>query len=636
MQHVALLYGSQTGTAQEVAERIARDARRQRLFTNATTTLTLASMDEYDFIHRLPEASCAVFVCATTGQGTNPDSMRRFWRFLCRRALPADCLARLRFAVLGLGDSSYVKFNFAAKKLHRRLVQLGAQPLLDVALADDQDAYGVDSTLEQWLTSLWPLIEKIAPKPPNVDVVPPFVLPPSRAATIFLNRETRQLDPSLNSPSAPALLHLQQQRSYYETASDEAILRLAENALQTTDRASERATGGISVTVRENARLTAAGHFQDVRSIVFDTQEQSTLPDYTPGDVLYLQPHNTPENAELVADMMGWSLDDTFVAVPSGMDHGSPFISNLPRPCSVRDLLTKYLDIASVPRRYFFEVLSYFAMDIRERDKLREFASMEGQEERYSYCNRVRRTSVETLRDFPSVHRQVPFAYLFELFAPIRPRAFSLSSSQAAHARSLHICMAVVNYKTKLSEPRRGLCSNWAAELPPQTTLLLSLGRGTMTLPEDPRTPIVMIGPGTGVAPFRSFVTHRVSTNAPGRNLLFFGSRNAAGDFLYRDEWQSLVAAGKIELFTAFSRDQDAKYYVQHRMLEEDASAAIWSALSDGGVIYISGSAQQMPQDVRAALQQIVVAQTGQSEADAEAYLAQLERVNRLQVETWS
>ncbi|XP_011270938.1 hypothetical protein CAOG_09219, partial [Capsaspora owczarzaki ATCC 30864] len=379
MQHVALLYGSQTGTAQEVAERIARDARRQRLFTNATTTLTLASMDEYDFIHRLPEASCAVFVCATTGQGANPDSMRRFWRFLCRRALPADCLARLRFAVLGLGDSSYVKFNFAAKKLHRRLVQLGAQPLLDVALADDQDAYGVDSTLEQWLTSLWPLIEKIAPKPPNVDVVPPFVLPPSRAATIFLNRETRQLDPSLNSPSAPALLHLQQQRSYYETASDEAILRLAEHALQTTDRANERAAGGISVTVRENARLTAAGHFQDVRSIVFDTQEQSPLPDYTPGDVLYLQPHNTPENAELVADMMGWSLDDTFVAVPSGMDHGSPFISNLPRPCSVRDLLTKYLDIASVPRRYFFEVLSYFAMDIRERDKLREFASMEGQ-----------------------------------------------------------------------------------------------------------------------------------------------------------------------------------------------------------------------------------------------------------------
>ena len=196
--------------------------------------------------------------------------------------------------------------------------------------------------------------------------------------------------------------------------------------------------------------------------------------------------------------------------------------------------------------------------------------------------------------------------------------------------------MAVVAYRTKLSEPRLGLCSNWVAGLPERVEIPVLLSRGTMTLPEDPTLPIVMIGPGTGVAPFRSFITHRAATGAPGRNVLFFGGRNRLADFFYQEEWAALADQGKLELFTAFSRDQDAKFYVQHRMLEPDAQAAIWSSISAGGVVYIAGSAQQMPKDVRAALQAIVAAATGFGDQEADEYLLQMERVNRLQVETWS
>lgn len=148
-----ILYGSQTGTAQDVAESIWRDAKRRRI-----PNLRIYAMDDYE-ITKLITETLIVFVCSTTGQGDEPENMRRFWRFLCRRNLPSNVLSPIFVAVLGLGDSSYQKFNFAAKKLYRRLAQLGAKHLLPLGLADDQNDLGYDAGVESWTRHFWTVLE---------------------------------------------------------------------------------------------------------------------------------------------------------------------------------------------------------------------------------------------------------------------------------------------------------------------------------------------------------------------------------------------------------------------------------------------------------------------------------------------
>ncbi|RHZ61877.1 hypothetical protein Glove_345g36 [Diversispora epigaea] len=168
-RQLLILYGSQTGYAQDIAERIERQARR-RLFKTR-----LFSMDSYDRTNLINE-ELVIFICSTTGQGDEPDNMRKFWKFLLRKNLPNDILNQLRFAVFGLGDSSYVKYNWPAKKLHKRLTQLGGQSLLSRGEGDDQHYLGVDGTFDPWLEELWKILMEKYPLPPNAEVMPDDIL----------------------------------------------------------------------------------------------------------------------------------------------------------------------------------------------------------------------------------------------------------------------------------------------------------------------------------------------------------------------------------------------------------------------------------------------------------------------------
>ncbi len=168
-----MLYGSQTGCAEEVAERVAREAAARHL------TPVLLSMDEYD-VRMLPSENLAVFVCSTTGQGDAPDSMRSFWSFLLRKSLPADSLSGCKFATFGLGDSGYVKFNATAKRLDRRIEMLGGQRIVPIGLGDDQDKNGYDEALDPWLASLWETVLHIYPLPPGASIDTSRSLPAPR------------------------------------------------------------------------------------------------------------------------------------------------------------------------------------------------------------------------------------------------------------------------------------------------------------------------------------------------------------------------------------------------------------------------------------------------------------------------
>lgn len=590
---VLVLYGSQTGTAQDTAERIGRQAQRRRL------RVKVEALDTYNVANLISE-SLVVFVCATTGQGDPPDNMKKFWRFLFRKSLPADSLSRLDCAVLGLGDSSYPKFNFVAKKLHKRLLQLGANMLLPVGLADDQHDLGPDGVIDPWLLSFWQKTLSLYP-------------PPAGLAPL---REEDKLPPR-----------------YIFHFLSEVPNKLTEH-LQTVDnKSSPTLLRPFPAPLVFNQRVTHTAHFQDVRHIEFDITGSNI--EFSAGDIVMMRPCNTAEDVEQLCQLLKLDPESYFTITPT--DSSTEVPARLPQPCSVRFLLEHFLDISAVPRRSFFELLATFATDELEQEKLLEFSSAAGQDALHSYCNRPRRTALEVLTDFPHTTAELSIDCLLDLFPEIQPRSFSIASSLLEHPNRIQILLAVVKYKTMLVKPRKGLCSSWLASLDPSkgdVYVPLWVKKGSLKFPQEPESPVIMVGPGTGVAPFRSAIQERVAQGKMA-NVLFFGCRSESKDFYCGSEWQEKVQAGQMILVTAFSRDQEDKVYVQHRVKEQ--GKLLWNLIAKkNAFFYIAGNAKHMPTSVCDALKAVFQKEGGMSENQAQEMLDGMEKNGRFQSETWS
>ncbi|EGD77066.1 NADPH dependent diflavin oxidoreductase 1 [Salpingoeca rosetta] len=553
--YVPVLYASQTGTAQDTAGHVSRTLIRHHLSSAAI------AMDAFH-VGRLLELPVVIFVVATSGQGEAPDNMKKTWRFLLRKSLPPDSLQHLHFAVFGLGDSSYPKFNFVGKKLFKRLLSLGATPLTPIGLADDQHPLGVDGALMPWIETLLTAIRPLFPQPLSRPPIPGDKLLPPVANVIQLSADEHA-----------TLTYQQQQQQPFERPHNEA--------------APSRRTPA-RVPIKLNQRMTPEDHFQDVRHVVFDVSS-ANLP-YAPGDVLYVMPENTSESVDAILDWFG--VDGAMlVRVQVDDEAVATSLPALPDRLSFRDLLTHYLDIQAVPKRYFFEILASFAADEMQSEKLREFTAAEGQEARYDYVNRMKRTAIEILRDFLSAKGRVPVAYAADMFGFMQPRAFSICLQSAGlntktflHAGEIHTAVAIVNYRTRMATPRRGVYTNWLKTLQPDT-------------------------------------------------MFVFGNRNAAADFLYGDEWRALEHRGLLTLVLAFSRDQEHKVYVQHKMREH--AGAIYSAIARGAYILLAGSSGNMPKQVREAFVDIIQQEGGKTAKEAEAMVKDMERTGRYTCETW-
>lgn len=221
-----ILFGSQTGTAQDVAERIGRKARRYRF------RVTVLAMDDYPLAELIKE-KLVLFVCATTGQGEEPDNMKHFWSFLLRKSLPPNSLNAISHSVVGLGDSSYLKFNFAAKRLHRRLVQLGSHCLHEPLYADEQHELGTDGMIDPWLEEFWKVVMTLYPLPPDCLPLSEELLPAPKYSVVC---DTTCAD-------------------QYTTCQPDIVREKLFHA-----------------TVVSNQRVTDVEHFQDVRLIKLDIQ----------------------------------------------------------------------------------------------------------------------------------------------------------------------------------------------------------------------------------------------------------------------------------------------------------------------------------------------------------------------------
>jgi sulfite reductase (NADPH) flavoprotein alpha-component len=234
---------------------------------------------------------------------------------------------------------------------------------------------------------------------------------------------------------------------------------------------------------------------------------------------------------------------------------------------------------------------------------------------------------IDLLLEFPGVIEDP--AELAAVLPKLTPRLYSISSSPAAHAGQVHTTVAVVRYNSHNRE-RGGVCSTLFADrvtVSDRLPIYIHPNK-KFRLPKDPDAPIIMIGPGTGIAPFRGFLHERRAVGAKGQNWLFFGGRSATTDFLYREELNAMQADGYLaRLDTAFSRDQQQKVYVQDRMLEQ--GPVFWSWLQDGASVYVCGDASRMAKDVHTTLQTIVEKQGGISPQAAEEYVDAMKEQHR-------
>ncbi len=211
----------------------------------------------------------------------------------------------------------------------------------------------------------------------------------------------------------------------------------------------------------------------------------------------------------------------------------------------------------------------------------------------------------------------------------LQPRLYSIASSIKAHADEVHLCVGAVRYSTD-GIAHQGVASTFLADRLPlgETTGIYFHAANHFRLPTDLTKPIIMVGPGTGIAPFRAFLEEREATKAPGKNWLFFGDQKRASDFLYHDQIIAWVQSGHLtRLDTAFSRDQEEKIYVQTRMLQ--AASELWQWLEEGAHFYVCGDAKRMAKDVDDALHQIIQTQGGKTADEAAAYVAQMKKEKR-------
>jgi sulfite reductase alpha subunit-like flavoprotein len=547
---ILISFATETGTAEEYARRVAREARARGLnyaYADAAE-LTLPSLQQYDRV---------IFVISTTGEGEMPRSMTALWLELLQRALPSDYLAQQEWAILALGDSSYERYNWAGKKLHRRIEQLGARMFVDRADGDDQSAMGIEDAFAPCIAQLWST----------------------------LGAEHTLMQSSYMTPSVRAV-------PAGNGCQGEEVMMM------------DGPSHSIPMTICANERITSEDHFQDTRHIVFRQVDDIPL-EYKPGDVAVLLPVNPPHAVDQLLELLHWEAQQRFSFTPLVPEVKIPVDDQAVTP---KTLLSKYLDIYKPPKRFFFRILAEFAMTAEYREKLMELSSTSADDDIYGeYVWRPRRTAAEVLADFSMGLAPVPVDWIFDMFPPLRAREYSISSSSRAFPGEIHLTAALVEYRTSLPVLRRGVCSQWLRCLSIGETVQIGIRSGNWIV-HSGNGPVVMMAAGTGIAPMRALIHHLCSdqqsaTEGSERQLyLFFGCRYLEKDFYYAHEWQQQCVARRLTVFARGSRNATGapRTYLSDIIRE---NGSLFRRLLDdpSAVFYLAGNSK-LPASVKSAM----------------------------------
>lgn len=366
--------------------------------------------------------------------------------------------------------------------------------------------------------------------------------------------------------------------------------------------------------LKENRMLTQPGSAKETRHFVVSLAGSDLH--YKAGDSLGVFPSNRAEDVAEIIQRLG-ATGDELVA---------PQALKLPAPLPLREVLTHKVALAGPPRR-IIETLAAKATAPAEQAKLTALLAPEAKTELAAFLEE--REFVDLLAEFPSA-KLTPQEFV-DHQRRLMPRLYSIASSPRLYPHEIHLTVAVVRYQTN-GRARAGVCSTFLADRAQvgSTPTPVFVSHSHFGPPEDGAKDCIMIGPGTGIAPFRAFMQDRVATGATGRNWLFFGDQKRATDFLYENEWQNYLAKGQLaRLDTAFSRDQATKIYVQDRLREN--AAELWQWLEGGASFFVCGDAKRMAKDVDLALHEIIAAQGQLTPAAAADYVKQLKKDKRYQ-----
>ncbi|TQV96081.1 sulfite reductase flavoprotein alpha-component [Cordyceps javanica] len=645
---VLILYGSETGNAQEMAEELGRTC--QRLHFQSTVEEMNAVA-----LPTLLHNELVIFVVSTTGQGDMPHNSTHFWKRMLQRRLPPDCLAPVQYTCFGLGDSTYLKFNWAARKLIRRLDQLGASPFYETFEADEQFPDGIEGSFARWSDGFSKYLLEKHPHPEGLEPIPQDVILPPRWSL-----EPALRDVEAATPGPP------------ENDNSLATLSLANTPPIDLLPVLE----GWTATLAVNRRTTPDSHWQDVRHVSLDVPPRpkaAPLRDggaatevlhCKPGDCLTIYPKNFPEDVQRLIVLMGWGA---VADAPLDLSLCRPLPRGLHAPpqTTLRGLLLNNIDITAIPRRSFLKSMSFFSTDPYHKERLIEFTVPEYVDEYFDYATRARRTIIEVLEEFTSV--RLPAARLLDIFPLIRGRDFSIANggdqlrpmSQDPNAATrVDLLVALVRYQTVLRKPRQGLCSRYLASLPVGARLTVTKkdAQSPVHGAANARRPLIAMATGTGVAPVRSLIHERLTHGGDGSSsgggigpmLLFFGNRNRAADYFYQAEWAALggetaratcstgeeagepatVEDGRrLTVFPAFSRDQREKVYVQDLLRRE--AAALAALIPQRPIFAVCGGSSRMAEACRSAVWDPFLAAAGDDDA------ARQERRKMLDAVTW-
>ncbi|HEY5850268.1 MAG TPA: assimilatory sulfite reductase (NADPH) flavoprotein subunit [Lysobacter sp.] len=537
---LTIVYGSQTGNAKRLAEQLARQAE------TAGLPVRLLRADAYP-TRELKDERNLYLVISTQGDGDPPDDARALVEFIAGKRVPQ--LKQLRYAVLGLGDSSYPQFCAIGQKLDERLAELGATRLLPRGDAD----LDIETIATPWLAqALGKAKDALKPSTPLATVTP---LRPLPAAPVH-GRE---------SPF-PAELLLNQ--------------RLVSRA----------------------SSVGRPGPDKDVRHIELSLEGSGLH--YEPGDALGLWPSNPPALVDAVLSTLQLDGNDD-------VSHGG-----VTQP--LRQWLGDKRELTRLARPFVASLAAQARSDelngLLAPGQQAQLARLLGEQQVIDLLAQYR-------ADWSGEE-------LVAALRPLTPRLYSIASSQKQVGDEVHLTVAHVEYDNGHGT-RWGAASHQLAASAEGARLPVFIEHNDrFRLPADASRDVIMIGPGTGVAPFRGFLQERAAIDATGRNWLLFGNPHFRTDFLYQVEWQQALKDGRLQrLDLAFSRDQEHKVYVQHRLREQGRELYDW--LESGAHLYVCGDATRMARDVHAALLEAIAVHGGKSAEDANDYLNHLQQQGR-------
>lgn len=534
---ITLLYGSETGNAQGLAEIF------EERLSNIGHNVTLKAMDEFK-PKNLKNVEDLFIITSTQGEGDPPDNAAELHEFIHGRKAPK--LEGVKFSVLALGDQTYEFFCQTGKDFDKKLEELGAERLYERVDCDvdyEEDA-------EKWMANVINTID-----------------------------------------SAPE-----------GTQSEQVV---SESIKSAKEKKYSKANP-YQAEVLENINLNGRGSNKETRHIEFLLDNFGE--EYEVGDCLVVLPQNDPALVELLMSTLGWDPGDQIQISEDG------------DTISLEEALTSYFEITKLTRPLLQNAAAYFDNEALE-DKVQDSEWIQNYIEGRDF--------IDLLNDFPP--EELEPEDLYQILRKLPPREYSISSSYQSLPDEVHITVGAVRYNTH-GRDRSGVCSvQFAERIQPGDTVPIYLKRNpNFKFPKNGDTPVIMIGPGTGIAPFRAHMQEREEYGYKGNTWLFFGDQHFTTDFLYQTEWQEWLKDGVLEkMNVAFSRDTDQKVYVQHRIAEHSKEFNEW--LEKGASIYICGDEKNMAKDVHQAIRNVLVKEQNLTEEDAESYLKQMKKDKRYQ-----